>query len=84
MRIATTSPNLIDAITDAWFANDRFTVVSTPISGTYLIHTPEIPAVEGVAVHQYEHGWSCEQDGAERGEGTCVHIKLAKLKKERE
>lgn len=76
------SADLIDAITDAW--NDRFTVVSTPISGTYLIHTPEIPAVEGVAVHQYEHGWSCEQDGAERGEGTCVHIKLAKLKKERE
>ena len=75
MRIATTSPNLIDAITDAW--HDQLMTMSCPIEGTYLVHTRSQKPVEGVAVHKYDWGWSCEKDGSERVE-NCIHIQTVK------
>lgn len=75
MRIATTSPNLIDAITDAW--HDQLMTMSCPIEGTYLVHTRSQQPVEGVAVHKYDWGYACEDHGSERVE-NCIHIQTVK------
>ena len=56
--------------------------VACPIPGTYLVHEPGQPPVEGVAVHYYNRSgiWVCERDGSPHGttRSDCVHIRYAK------
>ncbi len=52
-------------------------IVSSPIEGTYAVHTPDEPPVQGVAVYRYSYGLQCESC-SRWGRKTvgCYHIRL--------
>ena len=56
--------------------------VHCPIEGTYAIHEPGQPSVEGVAVWHYGSidAWACEEHGSGLGRQwpECEHVRLAK------
>ena len=44
-------------------------MLTETVRGTWMIHDPDQPPVEGVAVHRYRYGLLCEVHGR-----TCVHV----------
>ena len=52
-------------------------IVSSPIEGTYQVHEPYQPPVQGTAVYRYKYGLVCEacQNGQSR-KVQCYHLDL--------
>ena len=49
-------------------------MVTTTTEGVFLVHSPEQPPVNGMAVYRYPNGiWACELHGPQ----GCAHIEEA-------
>ena len=55
-------------------------MITQTIPGTWSVHEPKQPPVEGIAVWKYRWGWECERCGSSTSttKPECEHIEKVK------